>query len=276
MKKINFITVLIATIILTACSSSSGDIEIEDVSGDYFPSTESSFWNYNVSVEDNNESSSTDYLDFLSIESTTGSSFDLEVNNGNSAYGIMSAILANGTLTRTDSQLYTDGAIEVPIDGIDDFNIDLDYVKLYDLNADDNAVFSTITNQFTETIDDIPLTFSYTVVISKLKDQSSLSVDDTSYVNVTSSNISLILSVTSTIEIQGIDTTFDLLNEKEILSIDSYFAEDIGLVKSESYIEYELEESTVLLLETLNIELDFDSSKSETNTQTLSTYVIGD
>lgn len=276
MRKGNLIAFLMVMLVLTSCSSNDDDNETKVVTGDYFPSTETSYWNYNVVVKNNNDNTSEDYVDFLSVDITSGTSFDLEVNNGSSAYGTMSGILANSSLTRTDSKLLIDGQIDMPIIGIDDITIDLNNVILYDLNADNNEVLNEITKEFTQTINNIPLTFSYTLTFNKLKDQSSKSVNSTTYTDVTSGNILLTMSVSTTIEVQGADKEFELLSDKDVLSIDSYFAENVGLIQSESVIDYEFDETTILLLEALDVEFDFETSKSVSNTQTITSYVIGD
>ncbi|MDV7186686.1 hypothetical protein R3X25_05280 [Lutibacter sp. TH_r2] len=276
MRKGNLIAFLMVMLVLTSCSSNDDDNETKVVTGDYFPSTETSYWNYNVVVKNNNDNTSEDYVDFLSVDITSGTSFDLEVNNGSSAYGTMSGILANSSLTRTDSKLLIDGQIDMPIIGIDDITIDLNNVILYDLNADNNEVLNEITKEFTQTINNIPLTFSYTLTFNKLKDQSSKSVNSTTYTDVTSGNILLTMSVSTTIEVQGADKEFELLSDKDVLSIDSYFAENVGLIQSESVIDYEFDETTILLLEALDVEFDFETSRSVSNTQTITSYVIGD
>ena len=274
MKKVNFISVIIALTILTACSSSD-DNEEEIIVGDYFPAKATSLWSYDVIAKDSEESTSVENVDFLTVESPTSTSIDLDVNNGNSANGFMSEILSEGTLNRTDSELYLNGEIQIPIDGIDDVEIPFSNAKLYDLNASDNEEFNVFSNSFTQNLGGIPLNFTYTLSFNKLKDQSSLTVNSVKYNNVTSSNISLKLSIDTTIEVQGIDKDFILLNESEILTIKSYFGEDTGLLKSESVISYELDDATVLLLETLGVDIAMEESASKTNSQTLTSFTIG-
>ena len=274
MKKVNFISVIIALTILTACSSSD-DNEEEIIVGDYFPAKSTSLWSYDVIAKDSEESTSVENVDFLTVESPTSTSIDLDVNNGNSANGFMSEILSEGTLNRTDSELYLNGEIQIPIDGIDDVEIPFSNAKLYDLNAIDNEEFNVFSNSFTQNLGGIPLNFTYTLSFNKLKDQSSLTVNSVKYNNVTSSNISLKLSIDTTIEVQGIDKDFILLNESEILTIKSYFGEDTGLLKSESVISYELDDATVLLLETLGVDIAMEESASKTNSQTLTSFTIG-
>lgn len=274
MKKVKFMSVIIALTALTACSSDNDDNVVETIVGDYFPSTEKSFWTYDVAVTDNEENTTADFVDFLSIESAS-TSINLEVNNGNDANGTMSEIISEGTLTRTDSELYLNGEIEIPIDGVDDVHISFSNAKLYDLNADDNAEFNVFTSSFSEDLGSIPLKYTYSLSFNKLKDQSSLTVNNVKYSNVTSSNITLTMSISTTIEVQGEDKDFDLLYETDILSINSYFGEDTGLLKSESIVSYTLDETTVLLLETLGVDLDLEESKLETNLQTLTSFTVG-
>ena len=265
MKKLNFIAVLILFFGFTACSSD--DDEPSIIIGDYFPTTVTSFWSFDVTANNG-----VDAQDFLTVENPSSSSIDLEVNNGNAANGYMSGILANGTLRRTDSELYINSEIEIPIEGIDSPIISFNNAQLYNLNAADNSELSSYSNEFTQDFDDIPLTFSYTLTFNKLKDQSSLTVNKVKYNNVTSGNISLTLSITATIKVNDVNQVLTLLDEQDVLSINSYFGEDVGLLKSDGAISYQLDEATIAVLETIGIDVNIDPSKSITNSQILISY----
>ena len=271
MKNLNLKAILLFVSIAVLSSCSSDDNEDTVITGDYFPSTENSYWNYDVTdTEDDTEST-----DFLTVETSTSTSFNVEVNSGNSANGYMNALLVNGTLNTTDSTLLLNGSITIPVDGIEDFDIDFSNAKLYDLNASNDDVLSTYDGSYTQEIEGLPLTITYTLDFSKIKDLNSLKVNGVTYQTVTASNITLELSISTVIEINGVEKTFDILETQNVLSIDSYFAENKGLIKSESTLNYELKSSTVDLLQTLDIDLEIES-QTNVNTQSLTSFVISE
>jgi hypothetical protein len=275
MKNLKVITALFISILfLTACSKNND--ENITITGDYFPSTQSSYWNYGVKTTEGN--TTTPSQDFLTVKSGTATSFVLEVNSNNDANGAMSALLTNGTLNKTTSTLALNGNLEIPVDGLNDFNINFTNAMLYDLNADKNSVLSNFTNTFTKDLQGsqvtIPLTISYDLSFKKLQNQSSLKVNNVTYNKVTSGNISLNLSISATINIQGVPTSFSLLEAQDVLSINSYYGENIGLLKSDTTLKLNLNATTVELLNTLGITIDIPSSQSATNLQELTSYVI--
>lgn len=273
MKKFKLLTTIIALLFLTACSDDDNDKK--SVTGDYYPSTENNYWNYDVKTKDNN-ADDTQSQDFIAVKSSSSTSFVLEANSGNIANGTMNILLTNGTLYKTESTLTEKGKLQLPIEGFDDFSIDFNSAVLYDLNADRNETLSLYDGEFTKELQGFPITIEYKLVFTKIDNQNSLKVNNNTYTNVTGTNIALNVSMHTTIEVQGNETEFSLIDSQDILSIDSYYAENIGLIKANAIIEFELDSTTILLLETLGVEFDIPTSQSITNTQELSSYFIGD
>ena len=277
MKKLKFTSIIAITILfLTSCSND--DNGPTTITGNYFPSTVSDYWNYDVVEKDNEDNTTLNLQDYLTVKSGSNSNFELEANSGNDANGVMTSILTNGTLTKTESTLLINGKLEIPIDGINDFYINFNNALLYDLNASKNSELSNFTGEFTQNLQGpsttIPLKVSYVLSFNKIQNQNSLKVGSTTYNKVTGSTISLNLAISTVLEIQGVNQEFDLLTAQDVLSINSYFGENVGLLKSDAVLNFDLDSATVLLLETLNIELNIPTSQSASNSQSLTTYFV--
>ena len=264
-------SVAIAVVLFTSCSKDN-DGDTTKI-GDYLPSTVKNYWNYDVV-----ENSTQNLQDYVTVISGSNSSFKVEANSGNDANGVMTSLLTNGTLSKTESTLAINGKLEIPIDGINDFYIDFNNAKLYDLNANKNAELSNFSGNFTQNLQGptttIPLKVSYVLTFNKTQDQSSLKVEGTTYNKVTGNKILLNLAISTTISVQGVDKDFELLTAQDVLSITSYFGENVGLLKSDAVLNFDLDSATVLLLETLGVTLDIPASQSGTNSQSLTTYFV--
>ena len=87
---------------------------------------------------------------------------------------------------------------------------------------------------------------------------------------VLTSSIILNLSISTNIEILGTVIVIPILQAQDVIKTTNYFASGVGLIFSESLIEYELED-----LSSLGIDLPIPSEDSSSATQNIDTYQIG-
>ena len=87
---------------------------------------------------------------------------------------------------------------------------------------------------------------------------------------VLTSSIILNLSISTNIEILGTVIVIPILQAQDVIKTTNYFASGVGLIFSESLIEYELED-----LSSLGIDLPIPSEDSSSATQNINTYQIG-
>ncbi len=281
MNYLRLIPLLILTLILGSCSNSddgdNNDNTSIPLSGNYFPLTVDDYWNYDVETVDNldamNNASSSD---FLFVDSQISTAYDLGVNTNDLANASMNGILANGLLTRGVSTLEIDGTFQLPLEEFGDFGIDFTDVVLYDLNASSNAEMSSLTGSFIEEFEGIPITIAFELVTTSKGRSNSMTVNGETYSNITKSNLSVNLSIVTTIDVLGNPTNFTILGEQDVVSIDNYFAENVGLIKSEADIAYELDATTLALLEAANIVIDVPTALDFENEQELSDYQVAE
>ncbi len=287
MKNIQILFLALITSLFFASCSSDDDggngNNSEPETGNFFPSTVGNLWTYNVESI-NQEDSDLDYsiTDFITVETETGNSFTLIANNNISpAGGTMNAILTSGTLTRGESTLSFSGDLQLS-EEFSNFSlssISLQNVELYDLNASNNEVLSEFSNTLNEDFDlngsAIPLTINYTLTTNKLSTSNSVTVDGESYSNVIKTELSLTLEVIASLDILGTGATdYDLLPTQDVLVIENYFAENVGLIKSEAVQSYTLNEDLVGILESFNIDFGLPTVSNVENTQELDNYLV--
>lgn len=271
MKKIKIILLLVATFgLTTSCSNDDND----PITGDFFPSEVSNYWIYNVKSIDNTNKTTVTSQDFLTVQSGNTSNFNLGVNNGNLANGIMNSLLTIGSLNKTATSLSIDGSLKIPIAGFEALSIPLSKAVLFDINAANNSNISNFTGVYTQNFQNFPLAFKYDLTFKKIQNLSSFKVNNVTYSNVTVSSIKLNMEISTTISIQGNNTTFTILKPKDLLVITSYYGDKVGLLSATSTIDFNLDATTIALLKQLNVTLNIPDSKSITNVQDLTTFVV--
>lgn len=280
-----FLILTVSTFVM-ACSSDDNNDPApsnppSDNTGNYFPMTVDDYWNYDVAYRDNNDANNdTDSADFLFVDSQTGATYDLGVNTNDIANGAMNAILVNGTLERTESTLLLDGSISIPFPGFETSSIDFTDMVLYDLNAANNSELSSVSGTLSQNIDlgteSIPVTIDYTVSTNQINNNSSLTVNGVNYSSASRATFKLNLNVVATIvnPITMQPQDLPILTNQDVTVANNYFVENIGMVKSETAIEYQVNQSTVDLLELFGVTIPFPTSGSATNVQELTDYMV--
>lgn len=278
MRFLKLTSLSLVTLIFISCSDESTDtsplLDNQQFTGDFFPLSIDNSWDYDVENTDNDNNQVVDSQDVLIVSSQSLTGFTLSVNQGGFANGIMSGILSSGQLTRTETTLAANGTIGLPIDGLD-FEIELENALLYNTEAAIDAQLSEKSGVFTQTLQDFPITINYTLQSTQLENLSEYTANGTTYNEVTSANISLNLNVTTEVSFFGITQVVSIIDSQNILSVDSFYAKDIGLVFAEADSGYTLNTTTVSILQQAGITLDMlPTSLSVTNTQVLTDYSI--
>ena len=277
MKFLKPTTLLLFCLLLWNCSeddTSSEDTPNETFTGNFFPLTTNNEWRYEVNNTDNDTNTTETNEDVLTVESESSNGFTLTANDGTVAYGTMSNILTTGELTRTETTLATNGSLSLPINGLD-FSIDFNNALLYDTQASLNTELSSQTDSFTQDLQGFPITITYELTSTQLENLNNLSVLNTNYDTVTSANITLRLSVSTTVTVGGFTQTLSLIDMQDVMSVDAFYAKNVGLISADAQIGYTLNANTLTLLELAGIELtNLPTSMSVTNTQELTTYTL--
>ena len=279
MKPLKLTTLVIFCLTVFNCSNDDTNDSIsqeqqQQFSGNFFPLTVNDSWNYAILNTNNDTNEAIVSDDVLLVDNETNTGFTLSVNQGAPANGTMSGILTSGELTRTETTLATHGTVGIPIDGFD-FEIALDNAVLYDTQANNGTQLALKTGTFTQDLQGYPITLNYTLTSTQLENLDALTVNNTIYDSVTSANISLDLNATTQISVFGITQVISIIDTQEVLSINSFYAKNIGLIKADSDSGYSLNPTTITLLQQAGVDLStLPTTLSLTNIQTLTSYTI--
>lgn len=260
MKISKLFYLLLIGLAIHACSDDDTDLPggntPEDIDN-YFPLVAGNTWNYENVVmspaQDDIVSNET-----LSVVGSTMGDFDLETDNPMNAGPVTSA-LDQGVLRKSGSQLIFTGALGFAVEGFPNLEIALNDAAIYDVDASSGTILYADSGSSEETIENVPLTINYEIETVMGANINSYSVNGMTYNDVITSQIIIRLEIRAA----GI---FTVLPEQDVIVIDNYFALDIGMVSSETEVEFDFTEVGQL---PLPIE-DFMLS----STQSLESYTV--
>ncbi|AXO79023.1 hypothetical protein DZC78_01045 [Olleya aquimaris] len=271
------ITLLFLSLVIFNCSDDDSDnTDNNEVAftGNFFPLHLDNSWTYLVTDLNNNTNETSVNTDLLMVESESNTGYNLTVNQGDLANGIMSGILTSGELSLTETTLTSNGSIQLPIEGFD-FEIEIDIALLYNTSAENETELSSQSGTFTQDIEGYPVTINYTLSSQQLQNLESYVVNTIDYQTVTSAKIALNLSASITITQFGISQSLPIVDSQEVLSIVSHYAKDIGLIQAEANISFSLNATILALLQQSGMDLStLPTSLSATNTQILTDFNI--
>ena len=265
MKKI---TLLLVLVLILSCSTSddNGGTPIIETSN-YFPLTLSSYWTYNNN--NNNEQGSTrDSLYTTYNEVLNGLNYTKLIAS-DPVSGFMTSMMSQSLLRTTESKLLLNGEFGTPpIAGFPDINIPLIDLIIYDKEAENGTVLSEVTGEIEEIISEIPISIGYTIstIQGEILEEGYGDFTDN---KVLISSIKVNLSISANIEILGTIIQIPILQAQDVVLSENYFASSVGLIYSDSLIEYQLED-----LSSLGIDLPIPAKDSSTTTQNIDTYQI--
>jgi len=271
------ITLLFLSLVIFNCSDDDSDnTDNNEVAftGNFFPLHLDNSWTYLVTDLNNNTNETTVNTDLLMVESESNTGFNLTVNQGDLANGIMSGILTSGELSLTETTLTSNGSIQLPIEEFD-FEIEIDNALLYNTSTENETELSSQSGTFTQDIEGYPVTINYTLSSQQLQNLESYVVNTIDYQTVTSAKIALNLSASITVTQFGISQSLPIVDSQEVLSIVSHYAKDIGLIQAEANISFSLNATILALLQQSGMDLStLPTSLSATNTQILTDFNI--
>lgn len=256
---------------LAACSTSDDNGgNNNDNSSNNFPLTINNYWNYNVENRNIITNDTQQRTDSLYVSSAHVNSYDLAVNG--IANGTMNSILTQTSLTRTANSLLATGTVIFPFSGLEDLEIGIQDAIFYNTNAPEDNTLSEVSGTIEQIVENIPIVANYTFKTIQGPSYNTLFLNSENYNNVIKSSIELQLTITTTVEIipdSFVDIT--ILDTQNVLKIDNFYAENIGLVRSEADISYQLEDFSQV-----GIVLPFTTNLEATSLQELTRYDVAE
>jgi hypothetical protein len=248
--KINPVLYLFFAFLIISCSSDdSEDTQTPAESTNYFPLTVGDTWTYN-NTTNNQDGSLTTSEETLSVASTSQEQgvtfYNLESDVSPIEQGFVTGILTNGQLVKAGNQLIYDGEITADFPGIgleQPINIPIVNTIIFDADASAGEVLTdsepqSITQSINIQGQPVPLTITYQLTSRQKSFLNIYSTGGTDYQDVLSADITLTIEVSASVAVVNIP----LLENQDSVKITNYFANNVGLIYSDTDISYVFEE----------------------------------
>ncbi len=270
MKRLfNYSSILLMLLSVVSCTNNDNDDTVLN-SGNYFPLTLDNYWNYNVTNSNLDLNQTQNTRDSLFVSSVNNNAFDLTITG--IAKGTMNTILTQMQLSRTSFNLMGSGNIIFPFEGLDDLQIGVNNAIFYNTNSPSDETLSSVDGVIEQNIEGLPIMASYNLKTIQGPFSDSLFLNNVNYDNVIESSILLQLTITTRIEvIPGNFVDVLILDTQNVLDIKNHYVKDIGLVRSEAIISYNLEDFSQI-----GITLPLAGSLNASSIQALDTYEVAE
>ncbi len=261
MKTIStYFKVLCAALLITACSND--DAAVTNTTDSYLPLKVNNSWNYDITT------GTMTGADVLTVDAVVGTKYTC-ASNPTPGNGVMTNFLTSGDLEERDGKIILNGFFSLTELGFGDLNIDISNGTLNDQNATNGTETFTLSGTTNETIDNIPIIINYTARNVQRADIPTLSVNGVSYIGVEHSQFIINATILAPFTIAGISQNIPVMRAQDVIVIDNYWAKDVGLVKSENLLSYNLEDFSAF-----GIVLPIPQSATFTSTQELTSYSL--
>lgn len=261
----NIAIFLISSLTLLSCEDKNESTTSDSsIPNSFFSDKTESFWVNEVESDNVNKQDSIFILGEVSINSKTYKKIDSETV----PVGISSNFLNNKAIRIDGSRLLVNGKTNFDIIPDLPIEIDLKDFVLHKENANTGEVLSLVKGQFEKTFEGYPFKFEYSLSATAMN---SLSVFTDSkgktYNNVKPVKVSLVFNIYTNTTISDIPVKIEILKSQEIVNSKLYFAKNIGIVYTESQIQYKLQDFSQF-----NIQFPFPTSLSKIQKEYLKKY----
>jgi hypothetical protein len=214
---------------------------------DYFPVSPDNYWSYRTNTD------GVESIDSLYVTSIHDNSFTLGLNAGLGGRGVMANMLSDGVLTKQGSALMLNSSLDFNLGLLHNDVIEFEGLVLHDVGRLNGDTLFSVSGSYDDDLHGNPLSVDYTLSSVRLGALDHLNFDGTLYTDVEVIDIILEISISIELEIAGVPAMFMLVAPQEIIKIQTYYSPEIGLVKSDTLHNYTLHQSTLNLLNSLNI-----------------------
>jgi hypothetical protein len=259
LKLISRIAFSLTTLIFISCGDDDEGLPPEPITNfEYMPLEQGNNWQYEV------ETGNMQSLEEMRVERQTGEDYEMESDQQNPE-GLMTNVMTGGTLTISDNRLLSSGSFIFDFQGVQDLNIDITDAPLYDQNQRSGTLLYTKPFFVERVIQNFDTDIEYSVSTVQLGDIASLEVNGTNYDNVIHSQLIINARIGTVLG----STTVNLLEPQNIIIVDNFWAENVGLIKSDTTFSYQLED-----LSGFNIDLMVPQAATILTTQDLLSFTV--
>ena len=233
-------------------------LEVADEEQDeanYFPLVVNNSWDYtNTTTDDNGTDMSNETMTLASEEMVNDTLFFQAETDNISPNLTTTGILVGGQLFKKEGQLQIKGQFDnfgPDLPGGFSLPIESNIIPLYSTTAGENAELFAESDSFTQSQDDIDFNVNFTLSSQNAGSMDSMDVSGTTYDNVIASSVTLTLEITATPN--DFPITIPVLEQQDVLTATHFFADGIGMIKSEIITSINFEDLSDLEIDLPNI-----------------------
>jgi hypothetical protein len=265
MKKIVPLLALFAIGFTVSCSGSDDNESNNNGEpySDYLPLTTGNYWVYdtnNQGADGAADSSGRDSL-YVANDTIIGTDTYKKFKTLAAPTGFYSGSLSGNGVRISGSKLLVTGSTSLALSEDIPLSIAITNFAFFDANAASGEQIGSTSGSFEQTIEGLPLTFTYTLKAKAGDDMAALAVNGTNYTSIK--------TVITTLTLKIAHSTFGivLLPEQDVVVSTQYFSQNVGVVKTATDITYNLADFS-----SLGITLPITQSGSAHQDELLDSY----
>lgn len=237
------------TFAIISCSDDD-NVDSEESISNHFPLTVGNSWTYNNKTT-YQDGTSTTAEETLTVESTFEEQgvtyYNLESDASSiNEEGFFTGILTTGNLIMADNQLIYNGELTVDVSNfgldLENLSIPLNNIIIFDAEANSGDLLTEADNVISQSIDFqenlVPFTIVYSLHTVQNDFLNSYTVNEEEFQDVLSAGIVVNLEIM----VGETPFIFTILESQDAIQINNYYADNVGLIKSETSINYDFEE----------------------------------
>ena len=276
MKLPKYLFLFLVSFAIISCSDEDND-DAEETISNHFPLTVGNSWTYNNETT-YQDGASTKSQETLTVESTSEEQgvtyYNLESDASINEEGFFTGILTTGSLIMADNQLLYNGELSVDVSNfgldLENLTIPLENIIVFDAEANSGDLLTEADDVITRNISlpqvgTVPFSVEYNLRTVQNNFLSSTTVNEEEFQDIITAGIIVNLEIS----VGQAPLTFTILESQDAIQMTNYYANNIGLIKSETFINYDFEE-----LNLPNIPSIPDFSIEET--QEIETYIVAE
>ena len=241
--------------ILTSCSHSSNDeVDLSDgIPTIYMPLKINNYWKYNVASTFNGTVNPSKDSLFISNDTLINSITYKKMKSysqdpSGPSTGFYSSIVHNNSVRIDGSRLKLTGVVNLPTLISEPITLNLSDFTIFKENSSAGTELSSVSGDFTRTIQTYLLNFNYTFKSVSDENLTSYTTNGHTYTDVKKTKLVLNLTVTYPTVISGIATNLVVLPTQDVIVSTQYYAKNIGVIYNNTTIEYALNPAAVSTL----------------------------
>lgn len=250
MKLPKYLFYFLLSIAIISCSEDDSNNDSQESIPNHFPLTLGNSWTYNNEAlyQDGNVFNS---QETITVESTTEEQgvtyYSLDSDASINEQGFFTEILTNGSLIVADNQLIYNGEISIDVSNfgldLDNLSVPLNNIIVFDAEANSGDLLTEANDVITQNVNLpqvglVPFTVEYNLSTIQNNFLNSYTLNEEEFQDIITADINVNLEIM----VGEPPLAFTILESHDAIQITNYYANNIGLIKSETSINYNFEE----------------------------------